>query len=224
LKPHMQPEITKPRLFDYFRSSAAFRVRIALNLKGIAYDHESIDLRQGTQRSEDYKRLNPQGLVPALLMDGHTFTQSLAIIDYLDHKYPEQPLLPLAPAERAHVLEFAYIVAMDIHPINNLRVLNYLTNELHIVEDRKLQWYHHWIREGFETYEARLQNTSRLKHVSYGDSITLADICLIPQVYNALRFDMNMSEFTGVMDVYEACMKLPAFRNAQPESHPDVTS
>jgi maleylpyruvate isomerase len=216
----VQPQ--KPRLYDYFRSSSAYRVRIALNVKGIDYEHTSIDLRAGNQKEDTYKHINPQGLVPVLEMDGHLFSQSLAIIDYLENKYPEPALLPVAASKRAQVLELSHIIALDIHPINNLRVLNYLTNELQIVEDRKLQWYHHWIREGLGTFETRLQNTSRLKHFSYGDSITLADVCLIPQVYNALRFGCDMSKFKNIMQVYESCMKQAEFEKAQPDSHPDA--
>jgi maleylacetoacetate isomerase len=222
VKTQAQTVTQKPKLYDYFRSSASFRVRIALNLKGIDYHTTSIDLRTGDQKGP-YQNINPQGLVPALEIDGKLFSQSLAIIDYLENKYPQTPLLPKDPANRAQVLELAYMIAMDIHPINNLRVLNYLTNELEIVEDRKLQWYHHWIRLGFEAYQTRLQNTSRLKHVSYGDDITLADVCLIPQVYNALRFGVDLSEFEGIMEVYESCMKRPAFEKAQPEAHSHVT-
>ena len=222
MKTQTSPVFQKPKLFDYYRSSASYRVRIALNLKGIEYETCSINLLQGAQRNSDYKSINPQGLVPALVIDNQTITQSLAIMDYLENKYPEPALLPLDPLDRARVLELAHIVAMDIHPLNNSRVLNYLTNELKIVEDRKLQWYHHWIREGFEAFEQRLHHIRRQKHVSCGDSITIADICLIPQVYNALRFGFDMSEFVMIMNIYKSCMEIPAFQKAQPESHPDA--
>lgn len=213
----------KPKLFDYFRSSCAYRVRIALNLKGIEYEHQNIDLRLDDHHAQEYRHINPQGLVPALEINGHVLSQSLAIIDYLEHLYPEPALLPLDPLKRAEVLELSYIVACDIHPLNNLRALNYLTNHMGIIDDGKLQWYHHWIREGFVAYEARLALHQRRDTVSYGDEITLADICLIPQVYNALRFDCDMSEFKRIMRVYESCMKLSAFEKASPDSHPDAS-
>jgi len=221
LKPQALPGAQKLKLYDYFRSSASYRVRIALNLKGVDYELHSIDLRQGHQREQEYRTVNPQGLVPAIEIDGQVLSQSLAIMDYLDQVYPEPELLPKDALKRAQVLELAYIIACDVHPINNLRILNYLTNQLQIVEDRKLQWYHHWVKEGFTAYEARLQAISRAEDVSYGDSITLADICLIPQVYNALRFDINMSEFPSIVTVYESCMRHPAFDKASPDSHPD---
>lgn len=218
-----QTSPSKARLYDYFRSSASYRVRIALNLKGVDYDSVHLDLRSGIHKSQDYRAVNPQGLVPALEIDGCVLTQSLAIIDYLEHVYREPALLPSNPMQRAQVLELSYIIACDIHPINNLRVLNYLTNPMEIIEDRKLQWYQHWMREGLSAYEARLKQVHRREDVSYGDTITLADVCLIPQVYNALRFDCDMSDFKSIMKVYESCMRLPEFEKASPDSHPDAS-
>lgn len=212
----------KYKLYDYFRSSACYRVRIALNLKGIDYEHLSINLREGEQQDHVYKAINPQGLVPTLQVQGESLSQSLAIIDYLDHTYPTPELLPKDPFQRSQVLELVYMIACDIHPLNNLRVLNYLTNQLEIGEDRKLQWYHHWVNEGFAAYEAHLQALRRRQEVSFGDAITLADVCLIPQVYNALRLDVDLSGYPCIIGVYQACLQHPAFAKASPEVHPDA--
>lgn len=211
----------KPKLYEYFRSSASYRVRIALNIKGLDYEANNIDLRTGSHYG-DYRTINPQCLVPALVMNDQVFTQSLAIIDYLEHVAPEPALLPNDPVKRAHVLEMAHVIAMDIHPINNLRVLNYLTKEFKANEEDINQWYQHWIREGFQAYTAHVQQHQASNHVSFGDQITLADVCLIPQVYNALRFGLDMSKFSEIMLIYESCLKHSAFDRARPESHPDA--
>src|SRR5689334_9744069 len=178
----------KPILYDYWRSSAAYRVRIALNLKGVDYESRQVDLRDGAQRSDDYRKLNPQGLVPMLEIEGHRLTQSVAIINYLDLKYPNQPLLPASAAERAHIVAMAMAIACDIHPLNNLRVLNYLKNELGHSQDEVDAWYRHWIGEGLPALEA--QAAPRAGKFLFGDGPTGADVCLVPQLYNARRCDV----------------------------------
>ncbi|MBC7986941.1 MAG: maleylacetoacetate isomerase [Sphingomonadaceae bacterium] len=203
------------RLYDYFRSSAAYRVRIALNLKGLDYERVPIDLREGTQRGEDYRARNPQGLVPMLEIDGATLTQSLAIIEYLDARFPDPALLPQDDAERARVRAMALLVACDIHPLNNLRVLQYLKQELGHEQDVIDAWIRHWIGEGFAALEtiARHRATPFLS----GDRPGLADICLIPQMYNARRFDTPLGAFPTLVAADAAATRLDAFAAAQPE-------
>jgi maleylacetoacetate isomerase len=211
------------KLIGYFRSSAAFRVRIALNLKGIAVEHASRHLRRGEQSSADYAALNPQKLVPALVLDdGRVLTQSLAILEYLEETHPEPPLLPRDPVGRAHVRALSLIVSADIHPIQNLRVMAYLRQKFGQTEESAFTWSRHWIETGFDAYEAMLTQRSSGATFSHGNSPTMADMCLVPQVFNATRFKVDMYRYPGIQSVYDACMKLPAFEAAQPANQPDA--
>jgi len=205
----------KPILYDYWRSSAAYRVRIALNLKKVDYEIRQVDLRAGDQRSDDYRALNPQGLVPMLEIDGHRLTQSVAIINYLDLRYAIQPLLPASAAERAHVVAMAMTVACDIHPLNNLRVLNYLKHPLGHSQDEVDAWYAHWITEGLTALEelAKPQAGDFL----FGNGPTGADVCLVPQLYNARRFNVPLNAFPTLLRADANAAKLDAFANAHPD-------
>ena len=205
----------KPVLYDYFRSSAAYRVRIALNLKGVDYDQRQVDLRAGDQRSDDYLALNPQGLVPMLVIDGHRLTQSLAIINYLDVRYPNQPLIPASAAERAHVVAMAMTIACDIHPLNNLRVLNYLKSELGHSQDEVDAWYAHWIIEGLGPLEAMAK--PRAGDFLFGNGPTGADICLVPQLYNARRFNVPLDDYPTLLRAEANAAKMQAFAGAHPD-------
>ncbi len=209
------------KLYSYFRSSAAYRARIALNLKGIAYETESIHLTKGggRQHSPEYRAINPQRRVPALrLDDGDVLIQSLAIIEYLDETHPEPPLLPADPAARAHVRALAQAIACDIHPLNNVGPLFYLKNTLKHGQDEINAWYAHWVTVGFEAVEALL----RPGPYAFGGEVTLADICLVPQVANARRFNVPLDQFPKIVAVDAACLKLPAFDKARPENQPDA--
>ncbi len=202
-------------LYDYYRSSACYRVRIALNLKGIDYEKRQVNLADGDQKSEQYRSLNPQGLVPMLEIDGHRLTQSLAIINYLDIRYPTPPLIPAAAAERAHVVAMALTVACDIHPLNNLRVLKYLKNELHQPQDEVDRWYAHWIREGLPALEAMAApNAGKFL---FGDAPTGADVCLVPQLYNARRFNVPIDDFPTLLRADENANNIEAFASAHPD-------
>lgn len=207
--------MSRPILYDYWRSSAAYRVRIALNLKGIDYESRQVDLRADEQKSADYRRLNPQGLVPMLEIDGHRLTQSLAILNYLDLRYPNQPLLPASAAERAHVVAMAMTVACDIHPLNNLRVLKYLKNELGHSQDEIDAWYAHWIAEGLPALEALAAPTAG--KFLFGDAPTGADVCLVPQLYNARRYDVPLDNYPTLLRADENANKLDAFAAAHPD-------
>ena len=207
-------------LYDYFRSSAAYRVRIALNLKGLAPERRFVHLRKGEQRNGEYLALNPQGLVPTLVDGAVSLTQSLAIIEYLDETHPEPPFLPKDPAERAHVRAIALTIACDIHPIDNLRVLQYLEKTLQADESRRNEWYGHWIREGFVAIEKLL--AKRPGKFCFGDMPTLADICLIPQIANAGRVKLPMEPYPRIRAVQAACAAHPAFDAAQPSKQPDA--
>ena len=206
-------------LYDYFRSSAAFRVRIALNFKGLVPERRYIHLRKGEQRAPDYLELNPQGFVPTLVVGKRRLTQSLAIIEYLEEEHPLPPLLPHEPGKRAWVRAFALSIACDIHPINNLRVLKYL-QAMGIDEPRRDEWYRHWIREGFGALEAQLQG--RPSTYACGDNVTLADVCLVPQVFNAKRLDVDLAPYPRIAAIHDACMALEAFDAAQPSRQPDA--
>jgi maleylacetoacetate isomerase len=206
----------RPILYDYWRSSAAYRVRIALNLKGVDYESRPIDLREGEQRSEAYRALNPQGLVPMLEIDGQKLTQSLAIINYLDLRYPNQPLIPASAAERAHVVALALAVACDIHPLNNLRVLKYLKNELGHSQDEIDAWYRHWLEEGFPALEAMA--APQAGKFLFGDAPTGADVCLVPQLYNARRYDVPLDAYPTLLRAEENANKLDAFVRAHPDN------
>ena len=212
------------KLYDYFRSSAAYRVRIALNLKGIEPDERTfVHLRMGNQRAQDYLALNPQGLVPALgLDDGHVLTQSLAIIEYLDEIHPAPPLLPAEPAARARVRAIALAIACEIHPLNNLRVLNYLIGTLGVSREQKDGWYKYWVDVGFEALERKLAQERETARFCHGDAPTLADVCLVPQIANARRFNIDLSPYPTLTGIEAACLALPAFAAAAPERQPDA--
>jgi maleylacetoacetate isomerase len=206
------------KLYGYFRSSAAFRVRIAMNLKGLSYETASIHLRRNDQATPG---VNPQGLVPALEIDGQTLFQSLAIIEYLDETRPEPPLLPAAPADRARVRALADIVACDIHPMNNLRVLRYLTRTYGRDETALAGWCNHWIDAGFQALEALLAADPRTGTFCHGDQPGLADVALVPQVVNAERYRLDMSGYPRIVRVCASCMKLAPFQAAHPDNQPD---
>lgn len=207
---------TKPILYDYFRSSAAYRVRIGLNLKGVDYERRTISLIDGEQKGEAYRTLNPQGLIPALKVEGHPLmTQSLAILDWLDATYEQNPFLPGDKDARAHVLAMATLIACDIHPLNNLRVLKYLKGPLGCDEDAKDEWYRHWIAEGFAALETIAKPHSGA--YLYGDTPTLADICLVPQLYNARRFSVSVADYPTLRRADETASGNHAFADAHPD-------
>ncbi|ASP39000.1 maleylacetoacetate isomerase [Bacterioplanes sanyensis] len=201
-------------LYDYWRSSAAYRVRIALNLKGIAYERVPVDLRLGEQGKQAHLSRQPQGLVPALqISDDECLTQSLAILEWLEEEHPDPALLPKDATMRARTRSLMNQIAADIHPLNNLRVLKYLVNDLGLSEEKKTQWYHHWIGVGFSALEKQLGDGPYCME----DKLTYADVCLIPQVYNAYRFEAPMAAFPKIRAVYEHCLTLSAFSEAAPE-------
>jgi maleylacetoacetate isomerase len=209
------------KLFGYFRSSAAFRVRIALNLKGLTYEDAFIHLRRGDQRGADFLAVNPQGLVPALEIDGHTLIQSMAIGEYLDETHPQPPFLPADPIGRARVRALAAIVACDIHPVNNLRVLRYLSRPLGHDQAAIETWYNHWIKTGFEAFERLLTLDRSTGEFCHGDQPGLADIALVPQVVNSERYKLDLSPHPTIARIYASCMKLDAFAAAHPNNQPD---
>ena len=209
------------KLYNYFRSSASFRVRIALQLKGLSYDYLPVHLAKGEQKQSGFAAVTVEGLVPVLeLDDGQRLTQSMAIIEYLDEAHPQPALLPADAVGRARVRALAQIVACEIHPLNNLRVLKYLVGDLKVSEDAKNGWYKHWVRLGLQSYEAHL--AERPGRYSHGDTPTLADCCLVPQIFNAQRFDCDLNGLPRTMAVFDACMKLDAFQQAQPSACPDA--
>lgn len=205
-------------LYDYFRSTACYRVRLALHIKNIAFECIEVHLinNEGEQHRPEYHKINPQHLVPSLKINDQIITQSLAIIDYLEDVYPKIPLLPVNPYIKASIKALALIVACDIHPINNLRVLNYLKEEFHANQEQITTWYHHWLKLGFDAFEIQLQGLERSKPVCFGATPTLADVCLIPQVYNAKRFDLDMTAYPLITEINDYCLTLPAFIKSQP--------
>lgn len=210
------------KLYNYFRSSASFRVRIALALKNLPYEYLPVHLAKGEHQQPDYSDLAADGLVPLLeLDDGTRLSQSMAIIEFLDEQHPEPALLPADALGRARVRALAQSIACEIHPINNLRVLKYLTRELKLDEEAKNTWYRHWVRAGLESFERQLAiaPASRLCH---GDTPSLADCCLVPQIFNAQRFNTPLDGLPRTMAVFDACMALPAFQAAQPSACPDA--
>jgi maleylpyruvate isomerase len=211
------------KLIGYFRSSAAFRVRIALNYKGVKVEHASRHLRKGEQASPDYVALNPQKLVPALVLDsGEVLTQSLAILEYLEETHPEPPLLPKDPVGRARVRALSLIVSADVHPIQNLRVMGYLRDKFGQTEESAFAWSRHWIETGFEAYEATIAKDRKTGVFSHGDTPTFADLCLAPQVFNAARFKVDMARYPTIQRIHATCMQHPAFDAAQPSKQPDA--
>jgi maleylacetoacetate isomerase len=208
-------------LYGYFRSSAAFRLRIALNLKGLSPELVSIHLQKegGLNRKPEFRAINPQMRVPALKLDsGEVLIQSLAIIEYLDETHPQPRLLPRDPVQRAKVRALAQVIACDIHPLNNVGPLRYLKSALGQEQAKIDAWYHHWILDGFEALESLLQTGP----YAFGSEVTLADVCLVPQVYNATRFKVPLDRFPKIVAVNAACLKLPAFDKARPENQPDA--
>ena len=207
-------------LFNYFRSSASYRVRIALALKGLDYDYRAVHLAKNEQFQESYAAVSAARLVPILRDGEHHLTQSLAIIEYLDETHPQPPLLPGTPAERARVRGLALDIACEIHPLNNLRVLRYLVRDLKVGEDDKNRWYRHWVETGLEVVERQL--AAQPGTYCHGDTPTLADCVLVPQVFNARRFDCRLDHLPQLMRVFDACMKLDAFELTRPEACPDA--
>jgi maleylacetoacetate isomerase len=207
--------VSRAILYDYFRSSASYRARIALNLKGIDYEQRSINLAAGAQKDESYRELNPQGFVPMLEMNGHRITQSLAICNYVNSIVPEPPFMPADAADRAHVLALALTVACDIHPLNNLRVLKYLKAEFGAEQEATDAWYRHWVAEGLATLETMA--APRAGAWLFGDAPSVADICLIPQLYNARRFSVPLDSFPTLRRVDETASGNPAFAAAHPD-------
>ncbi len=206
------------KLYDYFRSTTCYRVRIALNLKKISYDKIPIHLVNnfGEQHHPDYLQVNPQGLVPTLVDHGQSLSQSLAIIEYLDELNPNPPLLPKHPYARAQVRGLAQIIACDMHPLNNLRVLQQLRQLFEATETDVNAWYHHWLKKGFDAIEVLLMQLERDASVCYGDAVGLADLCLIPQVYNAVRFNFSMKDYPLINQINDYCLSQTAFIDAAP--------
>jgi len=207
--------MARPIFYEYWRSSAAYRVRIALKLKGIDYESRQIDLREGEQNSTDYRAINPFGLVPMLDIDGHQLTQSLAILNYLDLRYPSRPLIPAVAAERAHVVSMSLAIACDIHPLNNLRVLKYLKDELGHSQDQVDAWYRHWISERLPALETLA--APQAGKFLFGDGPTGADVLLVPQLYNARRYDVPLDDYPTLLRAEENANKLEAFAAAHPD-------
>ena len=208
--------MTLPVLHDYYRSSAAYRVRIGLNLKGVAYASRPVSLADGAQASEAYRALNPQGLVPMLEIDGHRLTQSLAILVYLDQRFPDPPLVPSGLPEGARVRAMALLIACDIHPLNNLRVLKYLTGAAGVSDEARDAWYAHWVCEGFSALEAMAASSAGA--FLFGDAVTLADVCLVPQMYNARRFKVPLDAYPTLLRAEANAAALDAFSQAHPDN------
>ena len=213
------------KLYTYFRSSAAFRTRIALNLKAVSYETVVIDLRApaSDQHKPEWLAVNPQGLVPALVAENTTIAQSLAIIEYLDEIYPQPPLLPRAPIDRARVRAMALAVACDLHPLNNLRVLNYLRSPMGHDEETVNTWYRHWIATGFRSLEEEARRASADGLHMFGSSVTIADVYIVPQMYNARRFKCDLQAYPTLRGICEHLEKLPAFAQAAPEAQPEAS-
>lgn len=206
------------KLYDYFRSTACYRVRIALNLKKCTYEKIEVHLvnHGGEQNSQEYHQINPQGLVPSLEIEGRILSQSLAIIEYLDETHPQTPLLPNDPLIKAELRSLALIIACDMHPLNNLRVLNQLKEQFKATELQITEWYHQWLKTGFDAFEEKLKTLERSESVCFGKNPGLADLCLIPQVYNANRFQFPMDNYPLIKEINNYCLTLTAFKNAAP--------
>jgi maleylacetoacetate isomerase/maleylpyruvate isomerase len=210
------------KLYTFFRSSAAFRVRIALNLKGLTYESIPKAFAKNEHRAPEYLSLNPQGLIPALEDDGVVLSQSLAIVEYLEEKHPTPPLLPNGAVARAQVRSMSQAIACDIHPINNLRILNYLRKELGQDDNGVNTWYRHWITQGFQGLEQQVRTHSTTQRFCFGDAVSIADVCLVPQMFNARRFDTDLSSFPTLLAISKHLESLPAFAAARPEVQPDA--
>jgi maleylacetoacetate isomerase len=213
------------KLYNYFRSSASFRVRMALALKGLAYEYVPVHIAKGEHRQPAYAAVSADQLVPVLEVGGLRLSQSMAIIEYLDETHPEPRLLPVDPAARAQVRALAQSIACEIHPVNNLRVLRYLSRDLKLGDDAKNTWYRHWCREGLVAFErqlAQLRPEGATPSFCFGDSPTLADCCLVPQIFNARRFDTDLTGLPLTMAAFDACMALPAVQQSQPSACPDA--
>lgn len=210
------------KLYGYWRSSASFRVRLALYLKKLPFDYQSVHLIKdgGEQHTPEYKKLNPASLVPTFVDDDVTLNQSLAIIEYLDERYAQRPLLPSDPVDRAKARALAYDLACELQPITNLRVLQYLTGTLNCSDEQRNDWIHHWVHTAFTAFEQRLTETAG--EYCYGDSVTLADICLLPQVYNAQRFKVPLDDYPTLTAVNDRLQQLQAVQQARPENQPDA--
>ncbi|MCL4110495.1 UNVERIFIED_CONTAM: hypothetical protein GTU68_022377, partial [Idotea baltica] len=213
------------KLYTYWRSSASYRVRLGLSIKGLTYESIPVHLLRdgGEHLTESYTQINPQQQVPALdIGNGTILTQSLAILEYLDETYPEPPLLPKPPLERARVRALTQVIACDIHPINNLNVLGYLINDMGVNQENRVVWYRNWIENGFPAFEKLLTESSETGEFCHGDTPTLADILLVPQVYNARRFDVDLSDFLTIRRIEAACLALESFQAAVPEAQIDA--
>lgn len=212
------------KLYSYFRSSASYRVRIALNLKGLPYEYAAVHLLRGggEQLTPEYRRVGPDGIVPALVDGDQVLLQSLAIVEYLEETHPNPPLLPGTPADRAHIRAIALQIACEIHPLNNLRVLKYLKHQLGVADDAKDAWYKHWVENGFNVLESMLAGDTRTGKFVHGDTPTMADVALIPQVFNAQRFNVDMQPYPTIQRIYDEAMRLDAFVRAAPEQQPDA--
>ncbi|OOG52004.1 maleylacetoacetate isomerase [Polaromonas sp. C04] len=208
------------KLYNYFRSSASFRVRIALQLKGLAYEYIPVHIARGEHKQPGYAAISPDLLVPTLEIDGQRLGQSMAIIEYLDETHPEPALLPRDALGRARVRALAQTVACEIHPLNNLRVLKYLVRDMGVSDDAKNSWYRHWVRTGLEAFERELALLPASTHC-YGETPTLADCCLVPQIFNGQRFKVSFDGLPRTMAAFDACMALDAFQKAQPSACPD---
>jgi len=210
------------KLYTYFRSSASYRVRIALAYKGLAHDAAYVSLPKKEHQAEGFRAVNPQALVPALEDGGRVLIQSLAIMEYLDETHPAPPLLPKSPLDRAYVRAVSQIVACELHPLNNLRTLRYVKHSYKLDDDGVNTWYRHWIADGFAMLESYLAREGRAGRYCYGDMVTIADCCLVPQVFNAQRYACDLTPYPTIMRVFGECMKLEAFASTQPSGQPDA--
>ncbi|MCX7143186.1 MAG: maleylacetoacetate isomerase [Proteobacteria bacterium] len=210
------------KLYTFFRSSAAFRLRIALNCKGLAYEPQIVSLPKDEHKRSDYLAVNPQGLVPALEDGGKVYVQSLATMEYLEEKYSQPPLLPAAAEDRAYVRAVAQIIACEIHPMNNLRTLRYVKKSYGLDDDGVNTWYRHWIAEGLGSLESYLAGCGKSGKYCFRDQVTIADCCLVPQVFNAQRYECDLAPYPVIMGIFGQCMKLDAFVKAQPNRQPDA--
>jgi maleylpyruvate isomerase len=210
------------KLYNYFRSSASFRVRIALEIKGVPYDYAPVHLLKGEQMAPEFVKLNPDALVPVLCDGNDVLNQSLAIVEYLEETHPEPTLLPGSPSNRAHIRAIALAIACEIHPLNNPRVLKYLKNTFNVEEEARNDWYRHWVKLGFAGLETRLSASPLTGAYCVGDTPTLADVCLVPQVFNGKRFDVAVEDYPTLARIFEHCMAQEAFQRAAPAVQPDA--